>query len=198
MPRTADHYTALALDAFNAGFASKSAQKTAIENVTRAYDLNAQAIRDALLADRTIGGNRDGWAELYYNVPALHNWKAKHDATYAFAGDLIQSINDLVELRATIKNAAVAPVPVREVSKYEVAAIKTIQDIITLRKTQYARAIDLGTIFNGLPVQAHTHQVTNQYGTTFLRTFYYLFGDLTPLNIIIAAAEELARREKAA
>jgi hypothetical protein len=59
-------------------------------------------------------------------------------------------------------------------------------------------AIVLGTIFNGLPVQAHTHQVTNQYGTTFLRTFYYLFGDLTPLNIIIAAAEELARREKAA
>ena len=196
MPRTADHYTALALDAFNAGFASKSAQKSAIENVTRAYDINAQAIRDLLLADRTIGG--DNWSELYYYVPALHNWKAKHGATYAFAGDIIQSINDLVELRATIKNAAVAPVPAREVSKYEVAAIKTIQDIITLRKTQYARAIDLGVIFNGLPVQAHTHQVTNQYGTTFLRTFYYLFGDLTPLNIIIAAAEELARREEAA
>lgn len=196
MPRTADHYTAFALDAFNAGFASKSAQKTAIENVTRAYDINAQAIRDLLLADRTIGG--DNWSELYYYVPALHNWKAKHDATYAFAGDIIQSINDLVELRATIKNAAVAPVPAREVSQYEVAAIKTIQDIIALRKTQYARAIDLGVIFNGLPVQAHTHQVTNQYGTTFLRTFYYLFGDLTPLNIIIAAAEELARREEAA
>jgi hypothetical protein len=40
--------------------------------------------------------------------------------------------------------------------------------------------------------------VTNQYGHTFLRTFYFLAGVMTPLNVIIAAAEELERRKKAA
>lgn len=197
MTRTETDYAARAINALNAGFTTKSGQKDAISDATRAFDKQAQAIRNILLDDRTIGG--DNWSELYYYVPAMHNWKAKHDATYAFAGDdIIQTINDLIALRATIKAATIAAVAPREVSKYEAATTKTLAELIELRQTQYLRAIDLGTIFNGLPVSANTHQVTNQYGHTFLRTFYFLDGVMTPLNIIIAAAEELARRKEAA
>jgi hypothetical protein len=190
-------YAACAINALNAGFTTKSGKKEAISDATRAFDKQAGAIRNILLADRTIGG--DNWSELYYYVPAMHNWKAKHDEAYAFAGDeILQTIRDLIELRAAIKDAPIAAVAPREVSKYEIATTKTLADLIELRKTQYLRAIDLGTIFNGLPVSANTHLVTNQYGHTFLRTFYFLAGVMTPLNVIIAAAEELERRKKAA
>ena len=190
-------YAASAINALNAGFTTKSGKKEAISDATRAFDKQRGAIHSILLADRTIGG--DNWSELYYYVPAMHNWKAKHDEAYAFAGDeILQTIRDLIELRAAIKDAPIATVAPREVSKYEIATTKTLADLIELRKTQYLRAIDLGTIFNGLPVSANTHLVTNQYGHTFLRTFYFLAGVMTPLNTIIAAAEELERRKKAA
>jgi len=180
-----------------AGFTTKQAQKDAIADATRAYDKQAQAICDVLLADRSIGG--DDWSTLYYYVPALHNWKPRHNEVYSFAGaDILNTIAALVELRATLKGTAIIAVAPREASKYEVATIKTLSELIELRQTQYLRAIDLGEIFGGLPVSANTHQVTNQYGHTFLRTFYYLAGELTSLNVIITAAEELERRSEAA
>lgn len=53
-----------------------------------------------------------------------------------------------------------------------------------------ADEIDLS---NDRILHANVHYVTNQHGTTFLRAFYYLNGTLTPLSIIIAAAEAKAR-----
>ena len=63
---------------------------------------------------------------------------------------------------------------------------------LKLRQEQYNNALRLHDIFGGLPVHANVHYVTNQHGTTFLRAFYYLNGTLTPLSIIIAAAEAKA------
>lgn len=192
MARPASFYTDRALAALNAGFTSMAGQKAALSDLNYAYDVHKRAIADTLLADRDIAN----WDDLYYGRPDLHNWKPKHSVAYAWSAE-VPAIEQLVELRATIKAAPVNS-PVRaEPSPYQVRAEKTLSELIELRQSQYLNAINLGEVFNGLPVHANTHRVTNDCGTTFLRTFYYLAGRFTPLSVIIAAAEELERRKAA-
>jgi hypothetical protein len=45
-------------------------------------------------------------------------------------------------------------------------------------------------------VSVTPHHVTNQFGTSFIRCFYYLDGKMTPLNIIMAAAGQLEREKE--
>ena len=56
---------------------------------------------------------------------------------------------------------------------------------------QYAAALDLGRVLKGLPVTANSHFVTNRFGTTFVRTIWFLNGKLTRFNVIAAAYEAL-------
>jgi hypothetical protein len=69
--------------------------------------------------------------------------------------------------------------------------------MMELRKSQYARGLELHEIFGNLRVSANVHMVRNQHGTTFIRAFYYMDGKLTPLNMILAVAQEIQRREDA-
>ncbi len=195
MPRSISDYVDPALEALNAGFASVAAQKRALDNVSRAFDLCKSSIQNALLADRSIGG--DNWRELYYNVPALHNWKERHAADYEFSG-VTATVAELVDLRNAIKAAPINFVAKPEPSPFQVRAEKTIAEIIERRGAQYLRALDLSEIFGGLMVSVNTHVVHGHKGAVFYRSFYYLAGEFTPLNIIIAAAEELSRRAEAA
>lgn len=197
MARTTQFYLDRALSALNEGFASKTAQQKAIDDLNRAYEIGVdRMIRDELLqidyADRD-----DNWNTLYGAVPALHNWKQKHSELFAQFSENVAMAEQFVALRATIK-AAPINLPVRaEKSPYQVKAEETLMQLIERRKTQYLEAVQLGEIFGGLPVSANTHLVTNEQGTTFLRTFYYLAGRFTALAVIIAAAEELERRKEA-
>jgi hypothetical protein len=197
MARTASFYIDAALTAYNAGFTSKSGQQNAIADLNRAYDLGVKGmIQDELLQiDRAE--RDDQWNTLYWGTPDLHNWKPKHSELFARFTENVALAEQLVALRASIK-AAPVNAPVRaEPSPYEVKARETLMDLIQRRQTQYLEAVALGEVFGGLPVSANTHLVTNEYGTTFLRTFYYLAGQFTPLVIIIAAAQELEDRAKA-
>ena len=196
MARTVETYTDLALDAFNAGFSSKAGQKAATDNLNRAYELlQRETIQRGLLEDRTLGGSEEAWKTLYWGTPDLHNWKAKHSAMYApFFPEAVAAIERLAELRAEIKAAPIVPPAAPEVSPFEVKARETITAWLERRRAQYVEALELAEVFGGLPVTATSHYVTNAHGTTFLRTFWYLRGKLTPLQIIIAAAQELDRR----
>ncbi len=206
MARTAAFYTDAALNAFNAGFTSKAGQKDAMQDINRAYDIYRRVFAEACLAAMRTG-NGEMTPEVntvYWDVPSYpHLWKPKHAEMVRTAfgdtlNETIDAIEKLAELRATIKNAPVnAPVR-KEVSPYEIKARELLTDLMERRKTQYLEAIDLGEIFGYLPVYANTHWCINEHGTRYLRTFWYLRGKMTPLNIIICAAEELERREKEA
>lgn len=198
MTRTASYYVDSALAAYNAGFTSKSGKQNAIADLNRAYDLGVKGmIHDELLQlDRAERDEQ--WNTLYWGIPDLHNWKPKHSELFARFSENVALAEQLVAFRASIKEAPVNA-PVRsEPSPYEVKARETLMELIQRRRTQYLEAVALGEVFGGLPVTANTHLVTNEHGTTFLRTFFYLRGEFTPLNTIIAAAEELARRAEAA
>jgi hypothetical protein len=204
--RLTTDYIESALNAFNAGFSSKSAQQAAISDLGRAYDLVKKSVRDELLTSAPTREERDTpeWKTLYWELPDyIHNWKPRHSGLFSgrFPGQVLQA-EELVKLRDTIKSAEVVP-PAKDETKVRAAKVLVhLKDLMERRQAQYLEAIDLtevlgeeGVIIHGLT--ANTHYVTNEHGTTFLRTFFYLRGQLTPLNTILAGAEEAARRVKA-
>jgi len=74
---------------------------------------------------------------------------------------------------------------------------ETVVDLIKRREAQYHEAVDLGRLFGGYPVSVTPHLVTNEYGTTFTRCFYYWAGKFTPLQVILGAIDTLkAERDK--
>lgn len=217
MARTISFYIDAALDAFNAGFTSKAAQKSALDDVSRAFDIVSGEVKKAVLARRPFiadTATREEfvtWHEafrasidgaIYYEAPFyLHLIREKHISLIDQAGFGVEArtIESLIDLRNQIKAAPVNP-PVRDTATIEAKARveKSIIEIMQKRGEQYARALNLGELFNGLPVSANSHWVVNQHNTQFVRTFYYLAGELTPLNVIIAAAQELERRKEGA
>jgi len=173
--------------ALEAGFSSKAAVKTAIEDATRAYEYGFKGVvHTALLAvareDRSVN-----WDELYWGVPDLHVWKPKHAALFAEFADAVAYAQTCADLRAAIKAAPITPKAPKN-DRVE-AVVSQVRDLIELRKEQYGRALHLHEIFGRLPVTASWHWVVNEHGTEFTRVFFYLAGRLTPLNIILAALD---------
>ena len=74
---------------------------------------------------------------------------------------------------------------------------ESLADLMQRRGEQYAHAVKLGEVFGNMPVTANTHWVVNEHGNGFWRTFWYLDGELTPLNVLVAAHQELERRKAA-
>jgi hypothetical protein len=194
--------------AFEAGFVTKSAQKDALTELNRAYE----AIRDAFADSIRDGapGQHKGSAltsaewdvrGAYFAAREtpfdLHQVRERHLTIFAaqagFEGHAA-FIRDLIALRADIKAAPINPVE-RKDNEAVVAVRAQIEDILALRKAQYGRALELGEIFGGLPVSVNWHYVQNQFGTIFPRCFFYLAGKLTPLNVLVAASQELERRK---
>jgi hypothetical protein len=204
-------YSAAALDRFNAGFSSKAGQKDALDYVTRAYEVLRRELQDACLAtprvDAATGKMAPAVEAVYWDVPSYpHQFKAKHsDLIRAAFGDrfdvLIAQAEELVALRETIKAADIVP-PAKDETKARAAKIvESIKARMDRLQARYLEAIDLSDVLDdGVYIRgltANSHYVTNEQGTTFLRTFFYLHGKLTPLNTILAGAEEAARRAKA-
>lgn len=201
MARTADYYIDAATAAFNVGFSSKAGQKAALADLNRAYSMLRDAAHKAQIDAAPMPINDDYQTRMAFfaenEMPfELHQVRERHLPIFEKWTQNSAVVASLRELRETIKGAEITPPVKAEPSKYEVKARETLMDLITRRKSQYLEAIHLGEVFGGLPVSANTHMVTNEHGTTFLRTFYYLNDKLTPLNLIIAAAEELERRAK--
>jgi hypothetical protein len=192
MARTVEFYIDRANAMFEAGFTSKAGQRNALDDLNRAHDLMCRAIQELYLA--IPHANRtEAQTNVYWGLADLHVWKAKHSAlvldTFPEARPFVEQIEALVELRLAIKAAEVVKAERKE--DVRVARItKSIRDEMELRKAQYARGLELHDLFNGLPVYANVHMVTNQHGTTFLRAFYYMAGVLTPLNVILAVLDE--------
>ena len=194
MARTTEFYIDRATKAFETGFTSKSAQKEALSDVSRAYEILKGEIQNMYLeipnADRT-----EAQENVYWGMPDLHNWKAKHAelATGVFpqSAEQVRQIEDLVKLRAAIKSAEIVKAE-RKTSERAEAISKSIREIMDQRKEQYARGLKIYDMFNGLPVSVNVHLVVNQHGTEFLRAFYFMGSVMTPLNVILAVMDAKA------
>lgn len=187
-----DRYVTEATELFNAGFTSKAAQKRAIDNLNRAYDLQKGAIHDILLAEAERG---EGWNELYWGLPDLHNWKPRHSEQYKTFALQVVTIEQLVELRNAVKTAEITPPAKSEIKVIEERVIKSIRDLLETRREQFLTGCRLVEVFGKLPVSINAHYVTNAHGTTFIRCFYYVNGRLTPLNTIICVLQTMKDRE---
>jgi hypothetical protein len=208
MARTASFYTDRALAAFNAGFTSKSAKQSALADLNSAYEIIRRKFHSdmcsAAPAFPADGIEYPAERVEFLNareVPFdLHLVRDRHITIFADNGADATTVSQLVELRVTIKGADINA-PVRaEPSAFEVKVRETIAQLMERRQAQFLSAIDLcNVVADGVRIaglSANSHYVTNDHGTTFIRTFFYLNGKLTPLNVIIAAAEEAKRREE--
>ena len=128
----------------------------------------------------------------------LHQIRDKHFRLFDEAHHA--DLTDLITFRVLLKELEVVkPAPKSDrITAKQAEVTETVVDLIERRMAQYHEAVELGRLFGGLPVSVTPHQVTNEYNTTFTRCFYYLAGKFTPLSVIMAAADKLAREKEEA
>lgn len=201
MPRTVQSYIDSVSEALNNGFSSKVSQKKALMNLNYAYEI----CRDELISIVNVKDKTEEQHDAYWSIPfELYQWKDKHAeimrnvAPRETCDAVIEQVEFLIELRNTIK---VTPIIKIENKNAEMKCeVERIQEDIVKKMERlgkvYDNCLNLLDLFDGLPVTANVHVVTNQYGTTFPRVFYFLDGKLTPLNLIIAAYQEHQRKKK--
>lgn len=186
-------YVGAAMDAFEAGFTSKAAQKRAFDSLNRAAGVLREDVHqlcwDLAKQDAANGERTDS---AYWMNFDLHVWGAKRRAELLGylpeAEAIANQYDDLAALRTSIKAAPIVPVE-RKPCEVTTKAITTLRELMEKRGEQYARGVQLTEVFGRLPVYANAHLVTNQHGTTFVRVFWFMFGELTPLNIIMAVLQ---------
>lgn len=192
-------------------FANQSRKKDALDYINRAYSILVSILRECYVphcnwSDET-GYFKCKVYSKYSDAPmSLHQVRLeKHYDIFVTpnSGNTKNAklLQQLVLKRNLYKNdiEVVKPRPKTQ-KEQEISdkVIKTFEEMFKLRKAQFDRAIEVGKHFNYLPVYAKPHRVTNEYGTTFTRCFYYLHGNLTPLNILVAAAQKLEDDKKGA
>jgi hypothetical protein len=172
-------------------FAAKSHQKEALGELNSGYQMlrenNFQFSIDSLSR------------EDYFAIPFdLHQIRDKHFRLFDEAHHA--DLTDLITFRVLLKELEVVkPAPKSDrITAKHAEVTETVVDLIERRMAQYHEAVELGRLFGGLPVSVTPHQVTNGYNTTFTRCFYYLAGKFTPLSVIMAAADKLAREKEEA
>jgi len=193
-------YIQMATEKFEAGFTSAAGQKRALEDVNHAFDWCTSVIKQWCLKVRQENYPTTGEDvhPIYWDMPGYpHQWRVKHSETlreiYPEADTMVPLIEQIVELRRAIRDAEVVKLE-RKASDREESVVKSIREIMEMRKAQYARGLKLFDLFKGLPVTANVHQVVNQHGTQFLRAFYYMEGRMTPLSIILAVMDAKAEK----
>lgn len=191
--------------AFEAGFKSEAARKRALSELNYAYgylrsDFHTSVIDAGRVAfPDALNQNPEQYAaycdhlnafEVPFDLSAI---RPKHIPL--FSTEEQNTIQALVDLRKAIKGAEIVLVEVSENVKRAEVVRKTIKEEMDARKQSYINGYDLSKHF-GLHVYANAHYVRHCKGTEFVRTFYYLNGNLTALNIIIAIAEQLVRDDE--
>ena len=191
--KTVQDYIALAMGQVqdDQTFAAKAHQKEALGYLNRGYDMirknNFRFSIDSLSS------------EDYYAIPNdLHQVREKHNRL--FDEVYHANLNELVTLRVLLKLIPVVkPEPKSDrITAKQAEVTATVVDMIKRRTAQYHEAVELGRLFGGLRVSVTPHLVTNEFNTTFTRCFYFLEGKFTPLSVIMAAADTLAREKEEA
>lgn len=112
--RRADDYILRVKAMLEEGFSTKSARKDAVGFLSSAYEiLFKDAVHGMLLASRAEGSHimPNGGNALYYSVPALHAWKAKHAAMFKRFVLQVEIANMLAGIRADVIAAPMVEKP---------------------------------------------------------------------------------------
>lgn len=210
--RDFDFYMTEAMERFEAGFPTKAAKKDAGYYLNHAFDKLRDAAHKAMLDkvnaqfayDKAMGMDEDDAVKLRWericksgsrDIPMYpHQLRDKHLPLF---GENAARAAEVRDLRDAIKATPIVPV-VSEKAKADkvVAAVReSVIDAMQRHAKMYVEALDIGREFGGLPVSVNAHWVVNEHGTRFLRHFFYLRGKLTPLHVIMAAAQTLADEE---
>lgn len=188
--KTFIEYKEIAIELWNKGLVSKSSKTNALRHTSLSFECITDSIKDLLLDCTMAERNTEPFNKLYWGLPSgLHQWREKHSILFSdrFSSQ-VKEIEDLVELRESIKNTDVIP-PVKINSpedKKEKEVLKSIEEIMETKKIQFLEGYKLAEIMGGLNVYVNSHYVINSYGTQFIRNFFYLNGKLTSLNTICA------------
>lgn len=203
--KTPEDRIAAAQAAFEAGFASKAAQKRALDDLNRAYSRirDAAHSRQIARANERFGNDYQARSEFFAknDVPFdLHQVRDRHVTIITFWTDAETSrtLVSAIALRAAIKEAPIAPAPAKPEAEVKAEAVrKSIIEEMEARKAQFIEGLDIARHFNGLPVSVNAHYVHGHKGTVFIRHFFYLRGKLTPLNMILAIADAYKAEKEA-
>lgn len=209
----AHRYIMAAQELIDAGFPTKAAQKTAMGYLNRAYADTREIVHDLVIDDARMSfpgcmevkdGNDPLWqgylaALRESDIPFdLHQVRDAHLAIInAFAPASYEIVKDLIAMRQVAKDTPIVPLPKNETKERIETVRKSIIDEIERRKAQYVEALDMARLFNGLPVTVNAHYVRHEQGTVYLRHYFYLRGKITPLQVLLAAADTYAREQEA-
>lgn len=191
-----------AQSAFELGFPSMAAKKRCLSEISRAYECLKSSSYEASIMSYLLDHKKDfapeKFEELYWGTPDLHNWREKHTELYAeLFPKHVSLIKELVEFRNVVKNAEIQMHDkVDEKALRRKAIMKDIKAMIEKRKTDFIEGVEMAHRFGGLQVTATAHLVYGHKGTTFVRTFWYLNGKFTALNVIIAVQEKYEADKK--
>lgn len=189
---------ATALGALEAGFPSEAARKRALDDLNRAYTTIREAAFDAVCtAVRALDGDSEAKNALFADneLPYdLHQVRERHFPALERFSPQHALVRDLIALRAAIKAAPIKPTAQRDQAAQRAETVrKSIIEEIQHRRETYVRGLDLARRFGGLRVSLNAHTVYGHKGAIFTRTFFYLNGELTALQTILAIADTLKR-----
>ena len=201
-------YTDKALELLEKGFSSKAAQKNALDYVSRAYDMlynetHMAWIAHSLEATEATSNNlvaNDNYSQMVilHDLPfSLHHLsEKKHNTEANTCGSEWSKFADLKALRDLIKAEEIVKVEPAEkpLADLKARVEKSMVDVFEADKSSYIYGLKLAKIFGDLPVTMNVHYVTNQFGATFPRAFYYMAGKLTKLNIILAVMQATEKK----
>ena len=190
-----------AIAAFETDFTTKSAKKDCLGDLNSAYyalhNEHHGLVIDA--APKDFDQERIEHFQKFDTPFDLHHVReAKHRAAFeAFGEGYWTKVAELIKLREEIKATEVVKVETKvdELKEVRAKVEKSLAETMDLRKAQVIEGFKLVEIFKGLPVSINAHYVTNQFGSTFIRHFYYMNGKLTPLSVILYVLQETAEKE---
>lgn len=203
----ADEQLDKAIAMFNEGFNSKAAKQRCLEALNNSYnytrDIHFDEVcasapgQDAAVEEFTDELNAARAAHFdRLEVPFdLHQVRDRHADAFGTRWDRIQELRNMREQAraAEVVPPAKGDAPLKEL---EARVTESLEQLMARRKEQFIRGCELHDIFGGLPVSVNAHWVVNQFGTGFIRRFYYMDGKLTPLNMILAIMDTKAREKE--
>lgn len=202
--KAADRHLASAIEGMSDTFTSKAAQKRVLDHLNRAFEYNRDLLH-VMVIDAANAQHPEHSPErtAFFDqneIPfGLHQVRERHlEVIERWSPARAQTVERLIALRHEVKETPVVK-PEKQSAELEQAVERvhrSIRDEMERLGAMYCEALDIGRVFNGLPVSANVHRVTNAHGTTFIRAFYYLAGKRMPLNLILAAAGTLADEKR--
>lgn len=193
-------YIASAEAAFEAGFTTMSGKKEAISGLNAVYEELRDRMQEPFLA--TPHSKRTAAQEaLYYLLPFyLHTYRAAHGAAMVAEWpelvDFPRQIEELVSLRAAIKDAEIIKVERTQQDPRIAQIAKSLMEIRAAHQAQYLENVELFEVFGSLSVNCHTHGVVNQHGHSFDRNMFFLNGKRTALQVILGVMDAAAKIEE--